>query len=329
MTKTQRIEAALKGLFVDRVPVSLWKHFPEREHRGKLLAEATLAFQEEYDFDFVKMMFPGLYFVRDWGVTVKPSGKRHNAYTAASHPIRRPEDWTKLKVNDPHKGVLAEQLEALERVGSKVKGRVPFVATIYSPLTTACKLIGEVFFDHLREQPAQLHQGLEVIADTTVDFARAAAACGVDGFFFATQLADYDVMEQAEYEEFGREYDLLVLSHIDQQEQWFNILHLHGFNVMFDFLEDYPVQAINWHDRLSPLSLSQAMERTDKCLIGGINHHGTIATGTLEEIGLEVQDALAETHGRRHVLGPGCVIPMDSPAENIRAARRAVEVSTG
>lgn len=326
MTKTQRIRAALKGLFVDRVPVSLWKHFPEQEHEAKLLAQATLAFQQAYDFDFVKMMFPGLYFVQDWGVTVKPSGKPHNAYTAASHPIRRGEDWTKLKVNDPHRGVLSEQLEALRRVGEKVKGSIPLVATIYSPLTTAWKLSGEAFFDYLREQPALLHQGLEVIADTSVDFLRAAAQCGVDGFFFATQLADYDLMEQAEYQEFGREYDLLVLSHIDQQKQWFNILHLHGFNVMFDFVEDYPVQAVNWHDRLTPLSLSQAVEKTDKCLVGGINHHGAIATGTVDEIKLEAQDALAETHGRRHILGPGCVIPINSPRENVRAARDAVEL---
>ncbi len=322
MTRTQRIQAALKGVFVDRVPVSLWKHFPEHEQDPKLLAEATLAFQEKHDFDFIKMMFQGPYFVRDWGVTVKPSDKASDALTTASFPVKRAEDWKRLKVNDPQKGILGQQLEALARVGEAVKGEVPFVATIYSPLATARKLSGEHFFDDLREQPTLLHEGLEIIADTTIEFVRAAAKRGVDGFFFASQLADYDLLDEAEYEEFGREYDLRVLTHIGQQ-QWFNILHLHGFNIMFDFCEDYPVQAINWHDRLTPLSLAEAKDRTDKCLVGGINQEGAIATGTVEEIALEVQDAIEQIHGRHLILGAGCVIPIETAEDNIGALRKA------
>jgi len=35
----------------------------------------------------------------------------------------------------------------------------------------------------------------------------------------------------------------------DVQDLWLNVLHIHGTNVMFDLVRDYPCQIVNWHDR--------------------------------------------------------------------------------
>ncbi len=52
---------------------------------------------------------------------------------------------------------------------------------------------------------------------------------------------------RAEYQVFGRAYDLEILKM--KENFWLNVLHLHGSNVMFDRFLDYPLEIVNWHDR--------------------------------------------------------------------------------
>jgi uroporphyrinogen decarboxylase len=54
MTKKERIDAALRGEPVDRIPVSLWRHFYQYEDTARGLADAMLLFQQDYDWDFMK-----------------------------------------------------------------------------------------------------------------------------------------------------------------------------------------------------------------------------------------------------------------------------------
>jgi len=54
--------------------------------------------------------------------------------------------------------------------------------------------------------------GLEAIAETTRRFVTECLAAGADGIFFATQMARPGLTTPEEYEEFGRPYDLEVLS---------------------------------------------------------------------------------------------------------------------
>jgi uroporphyrinogen decarboxylase len=108
---------------------------------------------------------------------------------------------------------------------------------------------------------------------------------------------------------------------------WFNLLHLHGVNVMFDLVADYPVQVINWHDVETPPSLSEALTRTDKALCGGIRQWDTMLRGTPDTVTAEAKAALQATNGRRFILGTGCVTPVNAPTCNILAARKAVEAT--
>jgi uroporphyrinogen decarboxylase len=129
-------------------------------------------------------------------------------------------------------------------------------------------------------------------------------------------------MSEAEYREFGEPYDRRILEHLDGT--WFNMLHIHGQDVMFDLLADYPVQAINWHDRETAPSLLEATQRTGKVLVGGLDQE-TLMRGTPEDVRAKAADALAQTGSRRFILGVGCVTMVASPWGNIAAARQAVE----
>jgi len=51
MTHWERVTAAVAGEAVDRVPFSLWRHFPESDRDPARLAEACVAWQRMHDFD--------------------------------------------------------------------------------------------------------------------------------------------------------------------------------------------------------------------------------------------------------------------------------------
>jgi uroporphyrinogen decarboxylase len=142
--------------------------------------------------------------------------------------------------------------------------------------------------------------------------------------FYAVQHAQYGLLSEDEYKLFGRTYDLQVLE--PAADLWLNLLHLHGTQVMFDlFTQDYPIQIINWHDRETSPSLSEAQTRFAGVVCGGIQREENIVLGLPSLVAAEARDAIQSTGGRRFLLGTGCVVPVIAPYGNLMAARMAVE----
>lgn len=324
LSKRERLQAAFRGEAVDRPPVALWRHWPGDDQRAEDLARAHLEFQRQYDFDFIKVTPDSSYSVEDWGVRTEYLGNTEGTREYRHHPIQRPEDWARLEVLDPRQGALGRQLRCLELIAREVGEEVPFIQTIFNPLSVAKHLAGEERLRlHLRRYPEALQAGLETITETSVRFIGEVLRTGAAGIFFAVQHAQYGLLSAEEYRLFGRPYDLRVLA--AAQGAWFNLLHLHGSEVMFDLLADYPVQAINWHDRETSPSLSEALGRFPGALCGGLRQWETMVRGTPERVRAEAAEAIRQTGGRRFILGTGCVTPIVAPTSNLRAARQAVE----
>lgn len=55
MDKRERLQRTIAGEPVDRPPVALWRHWPVDDQTPEGLAEATVHFQREWDWDFVKV----------------------------------------------------------------------------------------------------------------------------------------------------------------------------------------------------------------------------------------------------------------------------------
>jgi uroporphyrinogen decarboxylase len=169
----------------------------------------------------------------------------------------------------------------------------------------------------MREDPEEFHAGLLLIAEVTSDFVRNVMSAGADGIFFSTQMATTDLLTREEYEEFGRPYDLQVL---EAAGTGLTFLHIHGLHVMFDLFIDYPVHILNWHARETPPKISEARAQVTTCLACGIDAWNTLAKKPPEAVAEEVRDAIAQTGGRGHIVTTGCVMPVDTPEANIRAA---------
>ncbi len=322
MNKRERLEAAIHGQPVDRLPVALWRHFPGDDQRPADLATATAAFQRRWDFDFVKVTPAGSFCLRDWGVADEWIGNIEGTRDYTRRAIRDADDWLSLRPLDPRAGRLGDQLRCLELIRAELPD-TPIIQTIFNPLSQANNLVGAELVRMLRTHPRQVHRGLETIAATTIAFIRAAQATGIDGVFFAVQHASALVMSDSEYREFGVEYDLRVLSAAG--DLWLNVLHLHGDGVYFDLMADYPVQVWNWHDRETPPDLQQGLARVRGAACGGIAREATLLRGTPDDVRAEVADAIRQTDGRRLIAGTGCVTLIPSPEANLRAARSAVQ----
>ncbi len=324
LSKRRRLAAAIAGDAVDRPPVALWRHWPGDDQRPDTLAAAVVAWQQTFDWDFVKVTPASSSALVDWGVRDRWVGNTEGTREYVTRAVTRPDDWQALRPLSPRRGELARRLEVLRLVGAGVGTATPFVPTIFSPLAQAKNLAGETtLITHLREAPAAVQAGLETIAESVLRFVEAARETGISGIFYAIQQATFRQLSADEYLVFGRPYDLRILG--AASNMWLNVLHLHGDEVMFDQVTDYPAQVLNWHDRETPPTLAQGQHRWRGAVCGGIRQWDTLVRGTPDDVRREAHAALKATGGQRLIVSTGCVAPIITPVGNLRAARLSVE----
>jgi len=321
MDKFERILDTLEGNKTDRPPISLWQHHPLADHKAKSLANVTIEYYRRYDLDMVKVCPFALHCVADFGAQIVFPKDGFKTPRLQKPLVRKPEDFEKIKPHDASSGFLGEMVEAIRLIGKGLDGEAPFLQTVFSPLMTLMYMTDNAIFSHMRIHPEPVHKTLRTVTNATIDYLERSLDAGATGIFFATKAASFDFLSKREFDEFGRRYDSEVLRRAKKAE--IVVLHLHGKNIMFDDLLDYPNNVINWHDRRTSPTLDEARRKTKKCLLGGINEEA-LPAATPNQIKGEVKDAMQSVECGL-VVGPGCVIPPATPHENIMAARRAID----
>jgi len=318
-THRERIQASLSGEIPDQPPVSLWRHFPVDDQLPESLAAAHLAFQRTYDFDLVKVTPASSFCIRDWGAEDEWLGNPEGTRQYTKHVITQPGDWEKLPVLEPTAPFLSGQLACLRQIREGLGPNTPMLQTIFNPLAQAKNLAGQsTLLVHLRKYPEAVLKGLQTIALTTRRFIDAARDTGIDGIFYAVQHAQATLLNKDEFKRYSESLDLQILE--SAQGLWCNMLHLHGEDVYFEQVSKYPVQIINWHDRETPPSLTQAQKIFKGTLCGGLSRE-TLVYKTAQEIRKEKEDAVQQTGGRRLLISTGCVVPIIAPHGNFTSAK--------
>lgn len=318
MNKRERVYAAMEGQPVDRVPLSLWRHFHKRDQKPGGLATATLEFYRQYDFDLIKLTPSGLYPIEDWGAQIAFSNSDLEPPTLRKPVIKKPEDWRNLPTLSSTTGAYGRELEAIRQLVSQLdEADAPVLMTIFSPLTIAYKLAGDALLDHLHNYPTDVHIGLATIAETTSRFADLALEAGADGIFFASQLSRSDLLTEEMCQTFVVRYDLIALERVKSQPAPL-VLHLHGTNPHFETVNQYPAHAVSWHNHETGPSITEVMQLTNKTLMTGLDLM-TLKEGTFEEVAAQAREVIEQTEGQRLILAPACVIPTTTPVENLQA----------
>jgi uroporphyrinogen decarboxylase len=308
---------------LDRPPVALWRHFPVDDQSPDSLAAATLAFQSQFDFDLVKVTPASSFCLLDWGVEDKWEGDPEGTRRYTKRVVARPEDWARLPVLTPDSPRLASQLNCLKILRHKLGPETPLLQTIFNPLAQAKNLAGgENLLIHLRQYPDFVMKGLDTILKSTELFIHAAQEIGMDGIFYAIQHAQSHVLTPDEFIKFSLPFDSTLLAGVSNL--WCNMIHLHGTNIMFDQVVDFPVHIYNWHDRETDWSLADGQNHFKGAACGGLKRE-TVVLGTRDDIIDECEDAFWQTNLKRFVLGTGCVVPITAPYGNIMTVRKSVE----
>lgn len=335
MTHTERLRAMLEHQSIDRLPVAMWGHFMNLEDRNATdFSKALIDFQNNYDFDFVKIMSNSYYLTEDMGNVIRPSKTNEDAafLLADKLAVEAPEDWYKLKVPDVKKGALAREVEVAKRLVDYYQGTVPILPTIFSPLMWCVYMywpmqeqfkvqftgdglvppIEEYISAHERE----IRYGLEVVTETNNQLIEEYIKAGADGFFFAQPYAHFTWSSPDMFYQYAKKYDLENLSKT-VGKTWFNMLHVCGTNhVNMQLVLDYPVQAYNWDDLMpgNP-SIAEVRSMTDKVLIGGMDRHKDFFLDTRDEIKSRIQEraqTARKAAGSQYIFGSGCSCYGDS-----------------
>lgn len=332
MTHRERIEALLAGERPDRMPVSFWRHFYDQESSADDLARAMLNFQKRFDWDLMKINPRASYHLEDWGnqytYTGNPEDKpRHDAYA-----VNTAADWDKIQVLNPEQApVLAEHIDAVEKIVNGSTDDLPIVMTVFNPISIAGDLVetDQFLVDQIHQNPEAVKMALNNITLTFIEYCKRILAKGVDGIFFATtQWASTNLLTEDEYKIFGRAYDMMLLEEIIPHTK-INVLHVCSSNNMLGFFNDYPFKLINWDiNNATNANAEQGAEiLKNKVIVGGVDRKGLLQTGSKMELEAMVEHYFNFAKKNPFMLGPDCSVPVTTPDEHLEIIKTKIEQS--
>ncbi len=329
MNKIERVAAVLGGRRADRPPVSFWYHFGPEEAFGPRAVEAHVRHVETYDLDFLKIM----------------DDNRYPRFATAGGVIAEAGDLAKLSVLRGDEDTFGRQLDLIGELARRYAGRLRMATTIFNAWSTLRQMTAPDTGIHgpptmestadprdaamsrlVREAPDALARALEVVAESSANFARHCIAAGADGIYLSVRDDWVDTPENGPgtYDRLVRPGDLKILA--GACGGTFNMLHVCGKALDFARFADYPVHAINWADRSAGPPIAEVAGRVRPAICAGVDNLGTMVTGSPDDCARQVADALDQAGGRPILIAPGCTFdPAAVPAANLHAIRRAVE----
>jgi len=288
------------------IPAAFFLHFEPSRHFGREAVDTHLAFVRATGMDLVKIQY-------ERGFPRFPG-------------IQRPADWNRMRFYGEK--FFEPQLEVVEGTVKAVKAEAVVVVTLYSPFMCAGQAVGEDrLLEHLRENPGAVAKGMDVVTDSLMSFVKACVRLGVDGFYHSTQGGErHRLSDRTPFDEVVRPYDLAVMREAERSCP-FNILHICDYVGEYDDLtrfRDYPGHVVSCPLKVGgrPLPPAEAYRFFDRPVMGGLDRHGVIATGSEAEIRAEVEAVLRDAPPR-FILGADCTVPAETPWENLRTAIQA------
>ena len=336
MSHTERIKAAIAFQDVDRVPAGIWGHRPFAEQDPIYLAEVQLDIALKHDFDFIKLNPDAMCHYYDFGVS---SVMHTNPENPQKTQFRRTlmntlDDWRAMPVLPAYYGNLGKTVNLtryMQRFQKEKGVEIPYIVTVNSPLTNVievgCGLFHDprAFIEMMKENEELFQEVLQKMTETGINYIKANMEYGPAGFFFATRFACYDYMTEEEYDKWGKPYDMQLFKVIESEPSlYFNMLHIHGQNAMWDKIANYPGNVINWHDAWIPPTLEEGRKLCHKCIEGGL-HERELAGYTPQQVKEKVRDAVARAGRKGLIIGNGCGVWPWPSDENLHAITQALE----
>jgi uroporphyrinogen decarboxylase len=306
VNKIERVEAVLSGREPDRPPLSLWYHFGVQHGSGEQFARLSLEYFNHYDLDFLKVMNDYFYPLPLGIETIKTAADlRHVG------PLKLGQtEW-------------AQQFRALEMIAKELRDRAFFIDTVFDPWQTIRRsMAGENMQALMDEAPAALLDALEEVADNLIVYCKKSLSLGSAGIFMSVP-AGAEIVSREEFLTFVKQPAFKVFAAIAGMGKM-NTAHIHGQDLFFDDCLDFPVPIFNWWDRgKNGPSLAEVKQRTDACVMGGIDQTIVARTST-SFLTDHVHEGLRLGGKDRFFIANGCSIDTWTNPAAIRSVVAAV-----
>ena len=286
------------------IPAGFFMHFGLR---GDAAVKAHLDYLHATGMDFVKIQYD-------------------EQPLPPNNEIKTPADWARLPVLG--EGWFEPSLYLLRRLIEEAKSEALIIQTVYSPIQLATQAVpSALFVQHVKQDAELVCRGIENITLSLLNFVHAAARLGVDGFYMCSQGGETNRIDDlALFDRAIKTYDMLLYKEASRVAPS-SIMHLCDYEGSYDkFAErfnDYPGQAVNvpLSADARPLSLKEASNLFKRPIMGGIDRHGIVTTGTPEQAKQATLAVLKEAPAH-FILGADCTVNAKTPLENLRAAIR-------
>jgi uroporphyrinogen decarboxylase len=331
MNSIERVQAAIDLKTPDRVPVDLHNFQPAAKamgvsmaevfQNGELLAKAMLKAWREFGHDMILLENGTACNAQACGVKVI---YRDDAAPAAHIPvITRLEDVDKLEVPDPYTTFPMCEIIKATRILSREIGDQVWICgrADQGPMDLAAQLIGmETLLLEIAmgEKEALIHRLLDYAREVATRYALALIESGARSTSIGEPIAGPDVMSPRHYRKYAQPQEKRMADDLCAKGI---ILHNHICGNTIPIINDFIATGAQVLEIDHKTNMQKAKDagRGKTCFLGPIDT-GLVASGTPGEVENACRDAIAIMEpGSGFILGPGCALGPEVPADNIHA----------
>lgn len=323
MNHWDRLDAALRAEPFDRMPIALWRNWPDADHDPGALARAVMGWQRRFDFDIAVYSAPYTCVAEHYGARTIHRGDPFGRRQLEAPLVTAACQWQSLVPAPAASARLSGLNEGVHRTAEALGGTVPLLQSVPSPMTTAWLLAGDVLFDHLCAEPQAVEAGLRTIAEATADYVRGALARGAAGIRLLAHIPEWASIAPDLHRAFHRRWDLEVLQFLTAESRW-TMLELDVPAVCIDPYLDYPVQILACNPPTADALVTEARAGVGKLLAGGIDVDGALVAGTRFACYDEALSAVGRLGTSKVLLSTGRACRIDTPECNVDALIDAV-----
>lgn len=285
-------------------PAAFFLHFAPDFKVGSAAAKRHLEFFHQTNMDFVKVQFEQTY------------QRQPN--------LEKPADWAHLKLQKID--FYEAQLQTLRELVASTKKEALVLMTLYSPFMCAGHCAGgvSVLRKHLAQDPDAVKKGLDILTESQLIFVRACIKAGVDGFYMSTQGAEANQGNAPNiFADYIKPSDFVAMKEVSKACP-LNILHVCDYVAPYDSFEavrDYPGQVVNCNPKLlgKQLTWQEITSIFKRPLMGGLDRHGLLASGTLQQVDDEIRKTI-KSAPKQFILGADCTVEGNTDWTRLRHA---------
>lgn len=333
MTPRERVLTAARRQQPDRVPVIPMIRESAIKHYGLTFAECFRSPDAYVDAQVWYRRETGVDGVWDFfGIAAleEAAGSELSAPEddppTITDPVLKERDISLVKRIDPvNDGQMPVLIDVVRKLRKAVGPDVAVFGWVSAPFRSACMLRGlsNLFMD-MYDNPDFVSDLVDYCVGPSVEFALALAEAGADVIEIGNASASSAMISAQAYAQWVHPSNKAIVSEL-KKANVITMMHICGdLNDRADMVFSEGTDIVSFEKLDVPKY--KARYGRDTCLLGYVGSSSTLLRGTYEQVEEESKQCIRDAGmGGGFILSADCVVPRDTPLENVQAMVRAAK----